>query len=297
MKAVRLSEWCRNVGSNALTDFQKKARVLKVKLQQGEKALAAGTKAGFGTGFQHSVSELKVSMQSLQQDYDAVVVGTNTKPMDSSSALPLLGRVLLRLAGHLRIGDAWLWQVYSILACAVIPSGLTALLAYVTAITSGLASHWCLMMALTLCLFQLAVSLASFSFICQKMSLLLGPTERQLDNYAEQKGFILAWQDKSRRRLAESIAALLIMLLVKVLLAFSFGDPWAGKLDNEAFTTVFTVSLWFMAWRFFVCCYSLLHLGSGLELAVDSFCVRFYNQMSIQEPGALYGLVAGCAPT
>lgn len=104
---------------------------------------------------------------------------------------------------------------------------------------------------------------------------------------------MVAWQGKSRSCLVESIAALLIMLLVRALLAFSLGDPWAGKLDNE----VFTWSFWLMAWRFLVYCYSLLHLGSGLELAVDSFSVRFYNQMSIQEPGALYGLVAGCAPT
>ena len=51
-------------------------------------------------------------------------------------------------------------------------------------------------MALTLCLFHLAVSLASFSFMPQKMSLLLGPTERQLDDYAEQRGFIFVWRDK-----------------------------------------------------------------------------------------------------
>ena len=81
-------------------------------------------------------------MQRLQQDYDAVVVGTSTKAADSSSALPLLGRVLLCLAGHLRIGDAWWWHVCSVFACAVIPLSFTALLAYATAITSGLASPW-----------------------------------------------------------------------------------------------------------------------------------------------------------
>ena len=63
--------------------------MLKVKVQD-EKACPAVAKAGFGMGFQHWVSALKVSMQGLQQDYDAVV-GTSTKPIDGWSALPLLG--------------------------------------------------------------------------------------------------------------------------------------------------------------------------------------------------------------
>ena len=203
------------------------------------------------------------------------------RPTNSPSALPLLGRVLLCMAGHLRVGDGCWWHVCSLFPCAMLPLSSTALLAYATAMTSGLASHWCFTMAAPLCLFHLAVSLASFSFMRNRMSLLLGPTERQLDDYAEERGFMVAWQEKSRRRLGETIAALFIMLLVRLLLAFCFPDPWVGKFDNEVFTSW---SFWFMAWRFFVCCYSLLHVGSGLELAVDSFSVRFYNGLSIQEP-------------
>ena len=228
----------------------------------------------------------QVSMENLQQGCDAVVIGTRSNnPADSSSALPCLGRLLLCLVGHLRFGDSWCCHTYCFFAWAVPPLSLTALCA--ASISSGLTSKWSLTMALTLCLFQLAVSFASFSFMRQGIGLLLGPTERQLDDYAQQRGFVEEWQRKSRRRLAETICALLIMLLARFLVNLSLGDPWMGTLrgsvlDNE----VFTWSLWFVALRFFLYSYSVLHLSSGFELAVDSFSVRFFNQMDIEETGS-----------
>ena len=230
----------------------------------------------------------QVSMENLQQGCDAVVIGTRSNnPADSSSALPCLGRLLLCSVGHLRFGDSWCCRAYSFFAWAVLPLSLTALMVYDTSLSSGLGSNWSSTMTFTLCLFQLAVSFASFSFMRQGIGLLLGPTERQLDDYAQQRGFVEEWQRKSRRRLAETICALLIMLLARFLVNLSLGDPWMGTLrgsvlDNE----VFTWSLWFVALRFFLYSYSVLHLSSGFELAVDSFSVRFFNQMDIEETGS-----------
>ena len=231
----------------------------------------------------------QVSMENLQQGYDAVVMGTRSnKKADSSSALPCLGRLLLCLVGQLRFGDSWCSMAYCFLAWAVLPFSLMALLVYDTSVSSGLMSKWSLTMALTLCLFQLAISFASFSFMRQDMSRLLGPTERQLDDYAQQRGFVEEWQRRSWRRLGESICALLTMLLARILVNLSLGDPWVGNLggsglDNE----VFTWSLWFVALRFLLYSYSVLHLSSGFELAVDSFSVRFFNQMDIEETSVL----------
>lgn len=132
----------------------------------------------------------RFSMEQLRQTHDAAVIGRSGTSFLSvgESAFPCVARFCLCLAGHMRFGDGIPSRVFSFLSFAILPVVLTAVLPLSYATEES--SKWFVTMALTLGFFQLGVSCASFSFSRNQVDLLLGPTERQLDDYAEERGFM-----------------------------------------------------------------------------------------------------------
>ena len=132
----------------------------------------------------------RFSMEQLRQTHDAAVIGRSGTSFLSlgESAFPCVGRFCLCLAGHMRFGDGIPSRLFSFLSFAILPVLLTAGLPLSGATQSS--SKWFVTMALTLGFFQLGVSCASFSFSRNQVDLLLGPTDRQLDDYAKERGFM-----------------------------------------------------------------------------------------------------------
>lgn len=57
-----------------------------------------------------------------------------------------------------------------------------------------------------------------------------------------------------------------------------------GQLELEAnWDQVYTIAFTFMLFRYLLLCYSILHCCCGLELALDSFGVRFFREMDIEQ--------------
>ena len=75
------------------------------------------------------------------------------------------------------------------------------------------------------------------------------------------------------------------MVLLRGVSNVVLGDTFGGRLaaNNGFDETVFSWSLWFMIIRYLLLCYSVLHIACGFELALDSFTVRFFNELDLEE--------------
>lgn len=262
------------------------ATVSKAKIARDQSASDVANMVGKG----------QMSMEALRTTYDAVVIGTTSGVSPTveenmklgQSAFPCFGRFLLCLVGHLQFGTGWSSWLFSLFSFAVLPVSLTALLFFATVVTGGASTLWNITLALTLSFFQLGVSFASVSFKLNDMDLLLGPAENQLDDYAEGRGFMRDWQRLSRRRLVETVCVLVSMVLGRLVVSLASGKAFgglAGRLvaDHGFDVAVFSWCSWLMIIRFLLLCYSFLHISCGLELALDSFTLRFFNELDIEE--------------
>lgn len=235
-----------------------------------------------------------MSMDQLQQNYDAVVVGRSPIKQGGfgssghvdhrgASALPRVGRFFLCLVGHLNFGEGLASRFFGFLSYALLPAACTAFLVVLAAVTVGITSQWSFTMVLTLCFFQLGISFASHSFRSNGIQLLLGPKERQLDEYAEEGGFMQDWQRLSRRRLIETLCVFLCMLLLRAMVNFWLDGSFAPLSASRSEEAVFGWMMWLMVVRYLMFCYSVLHVGCAFELALDSFTLRFFKEMDIEE--------------
>lgn len=264
------------------------ATVSKAKIARDQSASNMASMVGKG----------QMSMEALRTTYDAVVIGTTSCVSPTcdveetvklgQSAFPCFGRFLLCLVGHLQFSSGWSSWLFSLFSSAVLPVSLTALLFFSTMVTGGASTLWNMTLALTLGFFQLGVSFASVSFKLNDMDLLLGPAENQLDDYAEGRGFMKDWQRLSRRRLVETVCVLVTMAIGRLVVSLASGKAFgglAGRLvaDHGFDVAVFSWCAWLMIIRFLLLCYSFLHISCGLELALDSFTLRFFNELDIEE--------------
>lgn len=66
---------------------------------------------------------------------------------------------------------------------------------------------------------------------------------------------------------------------------FLLGDNFGGRLaaDYGFDVTVLAWSFWYMIIRYLLLCYSVLHIACGFELALDSFTLRFFNELDLEE--------------
>ena len=223
-------------------------------------------------------------MEKLRQSHDAVLASSGHKRHIVDSALPWLGRLLLALVGHRPFGYSFASRAFLYLSSAILPVTLTTFLLCAMMFTSGL-SRWNVTLAVTLCLFQLCVSFASMSLKHHEMEALLGPKEQQLDEYAEERGFLREWKQFSNRRFIETLLVLLFMVTLRGFVIFysgrSLSDKMIGKegLDMAVFPWIF----WVMVIRYLMLCYNVLHVACGFQLALGSFTIRFFKELEIGE--------------
>lgn len=220
-------------------------------------------------------------MEELRTNYDAVIAEFSVNKVSERrgdgevSALPRVGRCLLCMAGHLRFSEGLASRCFAILSFGIIPMAMSGLLLY-----GGAVSLMDTSLLLALTSFQLGVSVASFSFDRKGIALLLGPEETRLDDYAREADFMADWQKVSRKRFIETVCMFIGMMCARIA-----AQIWVrGQLELEAnWDQVYTIAFTFMLFRYLLLCYSILHCCCGLELALDSFGVRFFREMDIEQ--------------
>ena len=104
---------------------------------------------------------------------------------------------------------------------------------------------------------------------------LLKDDESSLDMYARQAGFVNEWRRKSRHRLLEALAFLLLLCFARFLVYLRL--PMSTHYDL-VLSSAFCVGAIGMV----AVAYLQLHIFSGLELAIDSFSVNFFRDMDFQ---------------
>ena len=226
----------------------------------------------------------RVSLEELRMNYDAVISEFNTtktsktNPDESGevSALPRLARCLLCMAGHLRFKEGLASRCFAIFSYGILPLAISGLLVY-----GGAVSDMDTSLLLSLTCFQLGISVASFSFEQKGIALLLGPQETRLDDYALEADFIADWQKVSRKRFVETICMYIGMLCLRF--ASYVWIRGQFELPEDIWDPVYGAAFWFMLFRYLLLCYSILHCCCGLELALDSFGVRFFREMDIEQ--------------
>eukprot|EP00438_Fugacium_kawagutii_P008017 Skav209168 [mRNA] locus=scaffold1137:385455:386678:- [translate_table: standard] len=192
-----------------------------------------------------------------------------------------MARFLLCLVGHLPFDQGLVSRLYGFFSYAIVPLALTAPLLFMAACES----RWHITVVLTLCLLQLGVSFASWSLRCHELESVLGPKDQQLDEYAEDRGYMADWQKLSKRRFIETLSVIPLMALLRALIGFAFGQPVGGALLGEQGfqTAVIPWVFWLMVTRYLMLCYTMLHVVGGFELALGSFTARFFEDLDIEE--------------
>lgn len=119
----------------------------------------------------------------------------------------------------------------------------------------------------------------------RSVSQLLGPHRRMLETYAANQGFLEMWLIRSFRCFLVVVALWLYMLLsptaAPVLLAVATGEE-CGEADRQSSPVGFSLFLTFSG----LCAalsYCQLHVCCGLELMVDTFCVRFFEDPDFEK--------------
>ncbi|CAE7946803.1 DNAH6 [Symbiodinium sp. KB8] len=133
----------------------------------------------------------------------------------------------------------------------------------------------------TLGCFGLGGVIATLALRRRGLARLVGPVETSLDDYAAEFGFLADWLKLSRRRFW--------ILLVLQLVTVSTRSVYIYVLNVDDDTTeapllIMMVTLFTaVSARNAGACYSLVHLCCGLELAIDSFALRFFKDMDFEQ--------------
>ncbi|CAE7447539.1 unnamed protein product, partial [Symbiodinium microadriaticum] len=141
----------------------------------------------------------RVSLEDLRNNYDAVLVSraklpTSTWQTEDATALTRVAWCLLCVTGLLTFRDGRFWRLLSWLSFAIIPGCATLALASFSLTVGADVS-----VVVTLCCFAFGVLMATVSLKHAGISLLLGPSEAALDEYAAEAGFLRDWWKVSRR--------------------------------------------------------------------------------------------------
>ena len=221
----------------------------------------------------------RMSLQDLRLNTDADLAErprtqqTETDTVNrETSALPCLGRILLCLVGHMRFCEGLASRILAIFFYFIYPMASTVPLMF-------MIHELDIALVLALCLFQLGISAASHSLEQNGLSVLLGPKERQLDELALEANFIDDWRRVSWRRLGEMVGIYGGMWMLRVAIAVVTGweTEQPGALALTFAEHVYGVVYWSMIGRYLLLCYVILHCTSGMELALDSFGLRFFK--------------------
>jgi len=224
----------------------------------------------------------RVSLEDLRNNYDAVLVSraklpTSTWETQNATALSRVAWCLLCLTGLLTFRDGRFFRLLSWMSFAVIPGCATLALASFSLTVGADVS-----VVVSLCCFAGGVLVATVSLKHAGISLLLGPSEAALDEYAAEAGFLRDWWNVSRWRAVEVAVFSAVALLVKESLNLLLTGSVLGA--TSTVVEIWTgVVFWILAVYFVVLAYLHLHICCGLELAVDSFGLRFFKEMNMEQ--------------
>lgn len=233
------------------------------------------------------LSKGRMSMDELRMHHDEVTVVANrtgpgyNKGNDGNlHSLPVLGRFLLCFSGHMQFGNGLASHFFAFFSYAILPLAVSIVLLC----TADIDSKWSFTKSVTLCCFQTGLSLASHNLKSNGFDLLLGPKDHQLDEYAVNAEFMSEWQSMSRRRLMQTLGAYAVLAALVAIVNFLSEAPVPSLTSLiGCHFSIFEAAFWLMQFRYLMLCYSLLHVGCGFELALDSFTLSFFKSMSIED--------------
>jgi len=228
----------------------------------------------------------RTSLDQLRVNHDAAVTApaiaagspraeTQLQAEVSDTSLPWLGRALMASAGILDFADGKKWRL---VAGCLLAMWMLIFSAIGIVLLSWPEKSREMGPLIATQMYLLGALIAAASLRRAKMTTLLGPTDRPLDEYAAECDFSEDWSHLSRLRLLQIAGFLLLMLGGRTAAFFLTADVRFGKLLDDSFVdSASVVAFLSMAVCFCASCFCALHITAGLELAVDSFAVRCFD--------------------
>lgn len=131
---------------------------------------------------------------------------------------------------------------------------------------------------ITTVLYFFGVVVGVLSLRRNKITCLLGPSEYLMDDYALESDFLADWRKVSKARLSQISGFFVLMVSSRVGALFLTEKEIFGKYkDIFGFDVLTVIAFTSMARCYCTACYCVLHVTAGLELAVDSFALRFFS--------------------
>jgi len=235
------------------------------------------------------------SLDELRASHDAIITAAAPQKDDvifaprlpeslaetRMSALSRTGWLLLSMVGILDFFEGTAWRVLTRCILLLQMLGLAAL-AFVLGSWRGPVAE--IEPLITTALYLLGALMATLSLRRSHITRLLGPAEHVLDEYAADCDFLDDWRKLSQARLWQIGSFFVLMLGSRSAALFLTSDPGYGKLVHDPLVDGATmVAFTVMAACYSTTCFCTLHLTAGLELAVDSFAVRCFQNGSPEE--------------
>eukprot|EP00435_Cladocopium_sp_Y103_P072483 s363_g40.t1 len=246
----------------------------------------------------------RMSMDELRTKCDEVLVRSTTQAKLTSSeklsaggpetALSSAAWAILCFSGIL---DFKLGRTVSWFNFAVVPLVLAILVEVETNVSGSEQYMPNTMMALTL---GGVLSIGNLRWV--GLGNLLGPAEHSLDDFAAESGFMEDWQRVSRKRSVEVACVLFFTVLCRLgsNLFFPSELHYGRSITGRSSDILMDVVFLDVVFRCAAVTFCQLHICSGLELsietwhsggregdlcrvAVDSFCLKFFKEMDIEE--------------
>ena len=222
------------------------------------------------------------SLDDLRQFHDAVIASpalptpsSRRNSLETPTAVPRLGWFLLSMIGILDFFDGRKWRCLARCSLLIQTVGVISLVAAMSTWTGDFED---LEPLITTALYFFGVAAGVFSLRRNKITCLLGPSEYMMDDYALESDFLDDWRKLSKARLFQISGFFLLMVSSRVGALFLTDQEIFGKYKEVfGFDLVTVVGFTAMAVCYCTACYCVLHVTAGLELAVDSFALRFYS--------------------
>ncbi|CAE7393640.1 unnamed protein product [Symbiodinium sp. CCMP2592] len=222
------------------------------------------------------------SLDDLRQFHDAVIAAptwvtpvSHRNSMETATALPLLGWFLLSMIGILDFFDSRKWRNLARCSLGVQIVGVIGLIAAMSTWTGDLED---LEPLITTALHFFGVAAGVLSLRRNKITCLLGPSEYLMDDYALESDFLDDWRKASKARLVQISGFFVLMISSRIAALFLTEREIFGKYKEIfGFDVLTVVAFTSMASCYCTACYCVLHVTAGLELAVDSFALRFFS--------------------
>eukprot|EP00440_Ansanella_granifera_P073830 gb/GFBE01080109.1/.p1 GENE.gb/GFBE01080109.1/~~gb/GFBE01080109.1/.p1 ORF type:complete len:810 (+),score=124.32 gb/GFBE01080109.1/:1-2430(+) len=220
------------------------------------------------------------STKSKDEEGDVVVLCSGQRPhhiklCPNSFSLP--ARVLLSATGVLDHKVGKLWRCVAYLLLAVLLALVVILLVLV--VTRPHLRYVCLTSACG----GLGAFLGISSMRNRSIGNLLGPSDRPLDLYAHVNGFLDEFRTISRQRFVEVLALWACMIIFRMLIEQMQDNPLYRGTDGSWEYLIPLVCHVVFSLPLVAVSYLQLHVCCGLELAIDSFCLRLFDDADIDK--------------